>query len=28
MQLLQRGNRLSIMPLTEAEFKKICEMGS
>jgi predicted RNA-binding protein with PUA-like domain len=28
MRLLQRGNRLSILPLTAAEFKKIYELGS
>jgi predicted RNA-binding protein with PUA-like domain len=27
MRLLQRGNRLSILPLTKVEFLKICQMG-
>lgn len=27
MRLLQRGNRLSILPLLEKEFKKIIELG-
>ncbi len=27
MLLLQRGQRLSIQPVTEKEFRKICEMG-
>jgi predicted RNA-binding protein with PUA-like domain len=27
MQLLQKGNRLSILPLTEKEYKKILKMG-
>jgi predicted RNA-binding protein with PUA-like domain len=27
MQLLQRGNRLSVMPLTKDEFKEIIKMG-
>ena len=27
MRLIQRGNRLSITPVTEKEFRKICEMG-
>ncbi|MCX7929005.1 MAG: EVE domain-containing protein, partial [Patescibacteria group bacterium] len=27
MQLLQRGNRLSVMPLTKEEFDEIVKMG-
>ena len=27
MKLVQRGNRLSAMPVTEAEFTKILELG-
>ena len=27
MQLLARGNRLSILPVTEKEFKTICRLG-
>lgn len=27
MRLLQRGNRLSILPLLEKEFKKVIELG-
>lgn len=27
MRLLQRGNRLSILPLTRVEFEKLCKMG-
>jgi predicted RNA-binding protein with PUA-like domain len=27
MALLKRGNRLSITPLTQAEYEKICAMG-
>ena len=28
MQLLQRGNRLSVIPITKAEFDEIVKMGS
>jgi predicted RNA-binding protein with PUA-like domain len=28
MQLLQRGNRLSVMPVTKEEFGEIVKMGS
>lgn len=28
MRLIQRGNRLSVMPVEEIEFQKICEMGA
>jgi predicted RNA-binding protein with PUA-like domain len=27
MRLLQRGNRLSVLPVTEAEFRAIVRMG-
>jgi len=27
MRLLSPGNRLSVMPVTPAEFRKICELG-
>lgn len=27
MALLQRGQRLSVMPVTEKEFKQVCKMG-
>ncbi len=27
MRLLQRGNRLSIMPLTKSEFAKLCKLA-
>jgi predicted RNA-binding protein with PUA-like domain len=27
MKLLQKGSRLSISPVTAAEFKTICKMG-
>lgn len=27
MQILQRGNRLSITPVTETEFKRLCKLG-
>ena len=27
MQLLQRGNRLSVLPLSEAEFRAVVKMG-
>lgn len=28
MKLIQRGNRLSVMPVTKAEFEEIVKMGS
>lgn len=28
MQLIQRGNRLSVMPLTKAEFDELVKLGS
>ncbi len=28
MKLVQKGNRLSVMPVTRIEFEEICEMGS
>lgn len=27
MRLLQRGNRLSVMPVAAAEFREVCRMG-
>ena len=27
MKLLQRGQRLSVQPVTEAEFNTVCELG-
>jgi predicted RNA-binding protein with PUA-like domain len=27
MGVLQRGNRLSVQPVTPEEFERICEMG-
>jgi predicted RNA-binding protein with PUA-like domain len=28
MRLLQRGNRLSITPVTSAEFREVCAMAA
>jgi len=28
MKLVQRGNRLSVMPLTKTEFDEIVKMGN